>query len=465
MQQRKKIKLCINTQTPPVRFKLDFPELVEKYGAGEQNIDLNSLKEGVDYDFTPGGVTSMVYPALKNMRDRGYIENAQWVSLGPGSPSDVEISDNIILHNVWMEPESLALYANFKEGIWNEMHGLGRLQFKPREYEAYVGYNWKCAQIMLEMNEEVDLFWVHDFQQLHIGNLIGPSAPAVLRWHIPFNLDFASDRLKALILKSIEGFDAIVVSTKRDLQGLIRAGYRGRAYAVYPYLETNDWSSTNNNSENQMDNVRLKLGIGKNDNVLSVIARMDPVKSQDVAVRALRRLIARFPNIKLVLVGNGSFTGSSKGGIGHPKASLWHTYLEEKVKELKLEKNVIFAGHLNHEELDATYSISDVVLVPSMVEGFNLTGVEGWLHKKPCIVSRGAGLSELVQDEVNGFTFTPSDDADLSSKIERILLSANLGQSMGEIGSKTASLCSVDQAVDSLEQIFEEVIGTYSNLQ
>ncbi|HZW56690.1 MAG TPA: glycosyltransferase [Nitrososphaerales archaeon] len=469
LSRRRPIRLCVNTQTPPIRFKLDYPDLVEKYGTISDEVSgahqLGTFKEGIDYDFTPGGVTSMVYPAIKRMKEIQLIDRAQWVSLGPSGPGEVAISDEILLHNVWMNPETLALYANFKEGIWNEIHGLGKLSFKPREYEAYVSYNWKCAQIMLQMMGDIDLFWVHDFQQLHIGNLIGPSAPAILRWHIPFNLGQVSERLRTLILKSIEGFDAMIVSTKRDLQGLIHAGYRGKAYAIYPYLDMVSWGGSGSNSQQSsstMDNLRSRLKLGRNDIVLCVIGRMDPVKSQDIALKAVARLRNFFHHLKLVFVGNGSFTGSSQGGIGHPKASLWRSHLEQVTRDLKVEDMVVFAGHLSHKELDAIYSLCDIVLVPSRIEGFNLTAVEGWLHKKPCIVSRGAGVSELIHDEVNGLTFEPSNDTDLAEKIEKMLQTSEAAVSMGEIGFRTASLCSVDRTVESLNQIFEEVMKGYS---
>ena len=80
--------------------------------------------------------------------------------------------------------------------------------------------------------------------------------------------------------------------------------------------------------------------------------------------------------------------------MGHPKASRWSAHLEETVRNLKLKDSTIFLGHVNHEELNAIYSLADAVVVPSKVEGFNLTAVEGWIHKKPVVVSDGAGISE-----------------------------------------------------------------------
>ena len=455
----KSFKLCVNTQTPLIRFKISYPELLEKYGVLSEPFDLSSFKEGVDYDASPGGVTAMVFPVVKRLIQRGIVNHATWISLAPNSPSKIEF-EGIQFHNIWLEQDQLAKYANFKEGIWNEIHGLGVSKFIPQEYEAYVNYNWQCSKLMLSMLSDVDLFWVHDFQQLHVGNLIGPSAPAILRWHIPFKLEAVSDRLKTLVLKNIEGFDSIIVSTRRDLQGLIQSGYRGKAYAIYPYLDESVWSKP---SDSLVSSVRYEFSLEKQDErYLLVVGRMDPVKSQDVAIRALSRLHKQFPNVRLLLVGNGSFTGSSVGGLGHPKSTRWRTHLEKTTLDLNLKESVVFLGHLNHEEMSVMYSIADAVVVPSKTEGFNLTAVEGWIHKKPCVVSEGAGVSELVHDDVNGFKFAPGDDVALSDKLKLLLTSRESSEKLGENGFMMSKQCYADNAVNQLRQVFEETSAAYT---
>ncbi len=452
-------KLCVNTQTPLIRFKLSYSELLEKYGSLAEPLNLLNFKEGIDYDASPGGVTAMVFPAVKKLIQLGTVSQASWISLAPNAPSKVEF-EGIQLYNIWLEQAQLAKYANFKEGIWNEIHGLARSKFLPFEYEAYVNYNWLCSKLMLSMLSDVDLFWIHDFQQLHVGNLIGPAAPAIFRWHIPFNLSLTSERLKMLVLKNIEGFDSIIVSTRRDLQGLIHSGYRGRAYAIYPYLDESVWTTP---SDNQMDSVCSKFLLDRNDRYVLVVGRMDPVKNQDIAVRALSRLRKKFANLKLLFVGNGSFTGSSEGGLGHPKASRWRETLDKSINDLKLQESIIFLGHRNHDELNVIYSMSDVVVVPSRIEGFNLTAIEGWIHRKPCVVSDGAGVSELIHDEVNGYTFASGNDESLSEKLELLLNSPEASQKMGENGFMMSKQCYVDSAVKQLQQVFEETSAVYSS--
>ena len=400
----------------------------------------------------------MIYPAVKKMIANGYIASPNWISLGPGAPEKIALKD-ATLYNVSLDQTQLPLYANFKENIWNEIHGTARPQFRFKEYESYALYNWLCAKLMLKMLDDVDIFWIHDFQQLLTGNLIGPSAPAILRWHIPFRLENVSDRLRVMILKNIEGFDAIVVSTKRDLEGLIRAGYRGKAYAINPYLDTSVWKKV---SESDISKVRSKFGLKQNDKVALVVARMDPVKNQDTAIKAIASVAKDYKDAKLVLAGNGSFTGSKRGGLGHPKSSRWKGELERLARTLKLEDRIVFTGHIPHEEVDALYSICEVTIVPSGIEGFNLTAVESWIHGKPCIVSKGAGVSELVHDGVNGFTFNPSEDVELASKLRAVFASSEAASRMGENGASMAKVCDVDNAVKSIEQVFDEASKMYS---
>ena len=59
-----KINLCVNTQTPLVRFKLNYDEMLEKYGFLLEPLDLKSLTENEDYQFSPGGVAGIVFSML-----------------------------------------------------------------------------------------------------------------------------------------------------------------------------------------------------------------------------------------------------------------------------------------------------------------------------------------------------------------------------------------------------------------
>jgi hypothetical protein len=69
----------------------------------------------------------------------------------------------------------------------------------------------------MKLIKETKLYFIHDFQQLLTGIMLGPSAPTILRWHIPFRLEGATQSLKLLVTKGVEAFDAVIVSTRLDI--------------------------------------------------------------------------------------------------------------------------------------------------------------------------------------------------------------------------------------------------------
>ena len=351
--------------------------------------------------------------------------------------------------NIDLGKRDLPRYANFKECIWNAVHGLSSSEIVPEEYQAYTRYNWLTARTLLNLLPNVDLYFIHDFQQLQVGHLIGPSAPTVFEWHFPFRVEPLSPKMRLFITKNIAGFDAMIVSTRRDLEGLIRAGYHGSAYQVYPYIDLEHWR--NGPSPNIQSKVMDKFALSNDDFILLTVGRMDRVKAQDVAIRALALLKKKYPKAKLLLIGNGSFTGSAQGGLSHSKARVWLSELQNLTKELRLEESVIFAGYQPDEIVHAAYSRCDVVLVPSNIEGFNLTSIEGWINRKPIVVSQGAGSSELINEGVNGYSFPPKDHERLSRRVSKLLSNGEAASKMGESGSDTARICSIDQRLKSVK--------------
>ncbi len=444
-----KLRICINSQTPLVRFRAQYHELIEKYGSLPDPLPLEMLSEGEDYVFTPGGVPVMVYPLLKKMMGEGLASSPHWISLNPNAPERVVV-DGIAIHSISLEPKELGSYGRSKERIWQETHDLDITSQDLRDFVDYAKYNWLCTEKMFEILKDVDIFYVHDFQQLQVGAMIGVAAPTVFRWHIPFNLDRVSKYLRNFIVRSIEGFDAIVVSCKRDLEGLIRAGYRGSAHQIYPYVDQRIWADP---GERELEEFCSRYGINEDDRVVLVVARMDRMKGQDVAIKAAAKI--KDP-VKLILVGDGSFSGSKRGGLALPKGAVWRGELETLAKQLGVSEKIIFTGYLSQKDLRVPYKRSDVVVLPSNKEGFGLVTIEGWLYKKPVVVSKGAGSSELVNEGINGYTFKPGDHEELAEKLKLLLDNQEDAARMGERGFDTARRCYIDDGMKRVYEVLSE---------
>lgn len=449
----KGLNLCINSQTPLIRFKLQYAELLEKYGELPDPVRIDALIEGEDYEMSPGGVPKLVCPLMNRMIKENLIENAHWVSLNPMGPERVA-AGKILIHNISLGSREVPAYSRMKERIWEEIHDLERHQVGPEEFAVYAKYNWLCATKMFELLP-IDVFYIHDFQQLQIGNMIGLAAPTVFRWHIPLDLSKVDPYMRNFIVRCMETFDAVVVSCKRDLEGLIRAGYHGRAYQVYPYVDDERWSEP---TSSEMDKFCSTFGIGADDRMILVVGRMDKIKGQDIVVKAMSQLTSKFPNLKLVLVGDGSFSGSAVGGLSHPKANVWRRELQRLVRDLNLEKHVVFTGYLPDELLRAAYKRAEALVLPSVKEGFGLVVGEAWVYKKPVVVSKGAGASEMVMEGTNGYTFEVGDVGSLVNKLSLILKNPEAAAVIGERGNEMVKVLSLEEGVKKISTIFAEII-------
>jgi glycosyltransferase involved in cell wall biosynthesis len=448
--------LCVNTQTPLIRFLETSSSLVEKYGDLPEKLDLSMLEEGSDYLYSPGGVTAMVYPLLKRLLSSGDIESATWVSLSPGAPTEF-VWNGIRFLSIDLDRKDAEGYVRFKERLWNAIHSLEQFKFVSSEYLSFSIYSWRTADTLLRLSEDCDIYYIHDFQQLQVGNFVSPFAPAVFRWHIPVNFDGLGNHLRKFLVRNMEAYDAVIVSTKKDLESIIRSGFSGMAYQLYPHVDASVWRQP---SQEEREEFLRRAGIGEGTKYFLVVARMDPVKSQDVAIKAMKRVVEKYSDYHLVLIGDGSFSGSSKGGLGSSKSTEWRRKLEKLSSELGISHRIHFLGYADERLLRAGYSGCTALVLPSRIEGFGLVTVEAWLMNRPAIVSDGAGSSELVIDGSNGYRFKAGDHEDLAEKMLALIESGN-AEEMGKRGFDTARQCSLEAASARIKEIMQEARSLY----
>lgn len=453
---KKKISLCVSSQTPYVRFKASSEDLYDKYGDIPDPLPLDMLTEGEDFIYAPGGVTRLLPPLLKTLYKKGLIGRPHWVSLNPLGPGKT-VSKGIVLHSVEMDPHESTRYGRFKEAMWKNIHGVEQTPI-PRDYfPGYGLFNWLVAKKMLDLHDahNFDLFCIHDFQLLLAGSMLGPTAPRVFWWHIPIDMRGMLPSWRSLLLRYMESYDAVITGCKKYKESLLKAGFRGKAYQQYPYINPEEYSRPSYSKINQFCQ---KFGIGEDDEVVLVVARLDPMKGQDVAIKGLAHIARSFPNLKLVLIGDGSFSSSRRGGLGLPKGMRWKKELDKLSKSLNVSDRAIFTGHVPNEELESAYIRADVVVLPSVLEGFGLVVLESWQYKTPVIVSSESGAAELVEDGENSYVFDPSNPRELGEKIKTILSKPKLASEIAERGYESVKQCYLKRNVDRIWSLFMEIL-------
>jgi len=254
----------------------------------------------------------------------------------------------------------------------------------------------------------------------------------------------------------LESYDAVIVSCRKYAKSLSSAGFKGKVYQIYPHVD--EQMHKGRVPTSMVGQFCEKFGIKGDDLVILVVARLDPIKGQDVAIKAMPSILKRFPTAKLVLAGDGSFSSSRRGGLGLPKGARWLDKLEGLAKRLGVGDNLIFTRYLTRDELRAAYSRANVVVLPSKLEGFGLVVIEGWLYKKPVVVSSRAGVAELVMDGENGYTFNPGEPGELASKIMTLFSKPERASEVGERGFQTAKTCFLEKSSALIWEVFQKVV-------
>ena len=437
--------ILVSTQTPLLRFD----------GQGQGG---PAGAELPGHRLSPGGVCRMVLPTLANLRSQGWMKRAYWYSLQPGAPAEVEIDHGIQLRHIDMPGEDLQAYGRSKEKLWADLHGLPSQPFSGDDFRQYTRYNARTADHLLEHAEELDVAYIHDFQLLQVGALVGLAAPCVLRWHVPFNPRLIPAYTRHWMLRVMEDFDAVMVSTRRDLQGLMDAGFNGKVRQVYPHIEAADWPDT---TPNEVAELEAKWGLKPSTRVFLMVARMDPMKRHDLAIRAFAKVHAAHPDSRLVLVGNGSFSGKMGGHTGKGKSEDWRGRLQWIVAELGLTNAVTFAHWVPDGLLAAAYARADAVLLPSDIEGFGLTPLEAWRYGRVPIISTGCGAAEIITDRINGLVVPVGDVDAWAHAMGEVLSDAALAERIGAAGKETLPLYVASKANPTIRAILDEAIAGY----
>ncbi|MGD0807199.1 MAG: glycosyltransferase, partial [Anaerolineales bacterium] len=111
--------------------------------------------------------------------------------------------------------------------------------------------------------------------------------------------------------------------------------------------------------------------------------------------------------------------------------------LEDLARSLRIAAQVTFLGERPHRDLPALLADCDLFLTASRTEVHPLSLIEAMAAGLPVVAVEGEGISETVQDGVNGLL---SDDspADFAEKICRVARDPALGRRLATGAVQTA---------------------------
>ncbi|MCK8816319.1 glycosyltransferase family 4 protein [Natroniella sulfidigena] len=193
--------------------------------------------------------------------------------------------------------------------------------------------------------------------------------------------------------------------------------------------------------------IRNELDISEDELVIGNVARLTEVKGHQYLLKALAILLDKLEaelvsKVCLLIVGDGSKREE----------------LEELVRELGVEENVIFTGA--SEDVSKVLSAMDLFVLSSISEGLGLSVLEAMAAHKPVVMTKSGGLAEEITDGKEALLAEIKDETDLAEKIYQLYQQKKLRKKIADEGNRFVTReFSINRMVNQTCDLYQSLIN------
>jgi glycosyltransferase involved in cell wall biosynthesis len=180
------------------------------------------------------------------------------------------------------------------------------------------------------------------------------------------------------------------------------------------------------------------------EHMLFACRQLFPRKGIRFFIEAAARLRARYPDLAVVIAGDG---------FERPE-------LEELARRLGIADRTTFLGWVANKQLPDYYRACAVSVIPSLEEGFGIPAAEAMGCCAPVVATDAGGLPEVVEDGVTGFVVPKADAGALANAIDRLLSDPELRTRMGRAGrARACERFDWDRSASQFEAVYRQILS------
>ncbi len=195
-------------------------------------------------------------------------------------------------------------------------------------------------------------------------------------------------------------------------------------------------------SQRAAGEVKASLGLLPSARLIGSVGRLDQVKGHTYLLDAFTMLAPRFPDLHLVLVGDGEL----------------RVDLQSRAAEAGLADRVHFLGW--REDIPALLHAFDLFVFPSLSEGMGRALVEAMAAGLPIVASNVCGIPEVLAQGEAGYLVEPASAASLATGIERLLLDPSQRRRLAKAARERARAYSIETMLHRIEAVYQSVLGS-----
>lgn len=195
-----------------------------------------------------------------------------------------------------------------------------------------------------------------------------------------------------------------------------------------------------NVNKKDIDTLKKKLKIQHKDFIIIFVGRLAQEKNVEFLLKAHQKLIKKYQNIKLLIVGDG------------PDKEDY----EKQAKELKIDKNTIFTGKVAWEEIPIYYHCSNLFATASTTETQGLTVIEAMAAGVTPLCIKDESFLGTVTDELNGRIFT--SEKEFCNQVFELYENATLRKKYSMQARVQAEHCSDVSYAERVVEVYKRAI-------
>jgi glycosyltransferase involved in cell wall biosynthesis len=291
-------------------------------------------------------------------------------------------------------------------------------------------------------SEKIDLIHASENSALLYASIAGRLTGTPVIWHIhsPLHPRARSERLVARLLELVPPAHIVYTSP----------GARERTvpFPGVPWSIVTPGIDIARSRSGNPGRGRESLAIPADAQVVSMFARVGPMKGQADFVSCLGRLAATHHHLYGVMCGPAD------------KTSRYWQALEGLVDDFGLGERLIIPGDVRSPLKEDLVAGSDVVVHPSHAESFGLAVLEAMAAGKAVVAAATDGPRLLIEDGVSGALVKPGDVDELTGAVGRLLDDGAARALLGAGAARAAEAHRVDDMVRAFEGLWEDVLAS-----
>jgi glycosyltransferase involved in cell wall biosynthesis len=184
------------------------------------------------------------------------------------------------------------------------------------------------------------------------------------------------------------------------------------------------------------------LGLTDDAVLAGIVCRLIEQKGVHYGIEAFRRLADEFPTAHLIIAGEGALRPA----------------LEAQTLASELAGRVHFLGW--QADVPRLMAALDMLIAPSLWEGFGLVMLEAMAQQTPVIASAVSAIPEVVRDGETGLLVPPRDVEALAGALKQFLADKPLRQHMGLLGrDRLETHFSAARMIDEHAALYQRLLG------